>query len=180
METERLLLRPFQVPDAVAVQRLAGDYEVARTTAHIPHPYEDGMAEAWISSHADGFAQGKSVTWAVTHRADGHLIGAVSITVNRQHDSGELGYWIGRPYWGLSYGTEAAAAAMRYAFETLQLHRVHARHIATNPASGRIMQKLGMRHEGTLIEADWRWGAWHDLCLYGLLRREYESPHSSG
>lgn len=173
IETERLRLRPFCLADAAAVQRQVGDYEVARKTANIPHPYEDGMAESWISGHAGAFERGEQVTWAVVERGEGALVGAISLTLSRQHDSGELGYWIGRAHWGRGYGTEAARAAMGYGFDTLQLHRLHARHIATNPASGRIMQKLGMRHEGTLIEADWRWGEWNDLCLYALLRREY-------
>ena len=174
LETERLVLRPFFMSDAPVVQRLAGDYAIAKTTATIPHPYEDGMAEEWIATHEPNARAGKGWVWAVTRRADDALLGAVGLGGDAQNESAELGYWIGKPYWGSGFGTEAARAVVAHGFAALNLRRIHARHMAGNPASGRIMQKIGMVREGRLREAEVRWGERHDMVLYAILRSEYE------
>ena len=183
LETGRLVLRPFELSDAKRVQALAGDYELAKTTATVPHPYEDGMAEGWISGHAENWREGRDGVWAVTNRADGDLgralIGCINISLSSQHETGEIGYWVGRPFWGKGYGTEAAQAVMDYSFRTLNLHRIFARHMSKNPASGRIMQKIGMTYEGTLREAEIRWGARDSICFYGILRHEWATDQSS-
>jgi RimJ/RimL family protein N-acetyltransferase len=170
--TERLLLRPLTLADAPDVQRLAGEREIAATTAAIPHPYPDGAAEAWIETHAGRFARGEGAAFAVTRRADGALLGVVGLEINAEMQRAELGYWIGKPYWNQGYCTEAAAAVVRFALLDLGLRRVFARHFSRNPASGRVMQKIGMRHEGTLRRHAVRWGEVHDLELYGLLAGE--------
>ena len=79
LKTERLTLRPFEVADAKDIQRLAGDRAVADTTTSIPHPYKDGMAEAWIDSQAKNLAAGKEVTFAVALAETGELVGAISL-----------------------------------------------------------------------------------------------------
>lgn len=168
LETERLILRPFTLADAPDVQRLAGDRAVASTTLNIPHPYEDGMAEAWIRTHPEQFARDETVTFAITRR-DGTLIGAIGLTINARFRRAELGYWIGVPYWGQGYCTEAARAVRDYGFETLGLHRIHATHLTRNPASGRVMVKIGMQHEGHLREHVEKWGVFEDLEFYGIL-----------
>ena len=173
LRTERLHLCPFVLTDVPQVQRLVGDYAVADTTMVIPHPYPDGMAEEWIGGHAAQFVARHNITFAVTRAADGELLGAISLALNPMHHSGELGYWIGRPWWGMGFATEAGRAVLEYGFTAYQLHRIHACHMARNPASGRVMQKLGMRHEGTQKEALRRWDVFEDRVLYGLLRDEW-------
>ncbi|MEJ7812744.1 MAG: GNAT family N-acetyltransferase [Gemmatimonadaceae bacterium] len=175
LHTSRLVLRPFVADDAPAVQRLAGDRDIASTTLNIPHPYEDGMAEAWIATHEDAFARSEGLTLAVTSRDDGALIGAVGIAINLRSSRAELGYWIGKPYWGRGYCTEAAAALVAYAFDVLDLNRVHATHLTWNPASGRVMRKIGMTYEGRLREHERKWGVFEDIEKYGILRREYQA-----
>lgn len=180
LETERLLLRPFTAADAPHVQRLAGDRAVASTTLTIPHPYEDGMAEQWIAMHEEEFARGSAVILAIVRRADDALLGTIGITLNAAHARGELGYWIGTPYWGRGYCTEAARAMLRYAFETLALHRVHACHFARNPASGRVLQKIGMAYEGRLRHHVLKWGVFEDLETYGVLAEEWRAAATTG
>jgi [ribosomal protein S5]-alanine N-acetyltransferase len=172
LTTERLALRPFALSDAPTVQKLAGARDVAMMTTTIPHPYEDGIAEAWIETHQDAFDQGEEVVFAVTRSCDGLLIGAIGISINKLHQLGEMGYWIGKPYWGQGYCTEAARAVVRYAFDVLHLNRVQARHMTKNPASGRVMQKAGMRYEGTLRQSLHRWDAFEDAAVYAILRSE--------
>lgn len=93
---ERLVLRPFILDDAQVVQQLAGDPYVAETTLYIPHPYEDGVAEKWIGTHADNFNGDRSLELAIVHKENGDVIGAICIGINNQFHHGELSYWIGK------------------------------------------------------------------------------------
>ncbi|HEU4828917.1 MAG TPA: GNAT family N-acetyltransferase [Gemmatimonadales bacterium] len=182
LQTERLVLRPFTMDDADAVTALVGPREIALNTLSIPHPYDRSMAEAWLGTLDDAFERGELLTLAVTLREGGTLVGCVGLTINRAHHRAELGYWTGLDHWGRGYCTEAAAAVVRHAFEAMGLHRVIAHHMSRNPASGRVMQKIGMRHEGTLRGHVLKWGVHEDLELYGLMRDEFErgSPRLAG
>jgi RimJ/RimL family protein N-acetyltransferase len=103
-------------------------------------------------------------------------MGAIGLRITPQHTHAELGSWLGTPYWNAGYGTEAAHAVVVYGFERLGLHRLHASHMTRNPASGRVLQKIGMRAEGCLRQHVKKWEVFEDLALYGILRSEYGSP----
>ncbi|MDW8316579.1 MAG: GNAT family N-acetyltransferase [Anaerolineae bacterium] len=173
LTTRRLVLRPFQLADAADVQRLAGDWAIADTTLHIPHPYPNGAAEEWILRYRRDADLGGSVTLAITMRTNGALVGAISLDLDRRYDRAEMGYWIGRPYWGQGFCTEAALALVRYGFEQLGLNRIYAFHFTRNPASGRVMQKIGMQYEGTLRQHIKKWDRYEDVKVYGILRGEW-------
>lgn len=174
LETERLILRPFRLDDAKRVQLLAGRREVASTTLNIPHPYKDGMAEHWISTHESVYQEGRGAPFAVTLKTDGELIGAVSLMNMSTSNHAELGFWIGVPYWNLGYCTEAGEAILRYGFMERELNRIHACYLSCNPASGRVLEKLGMTPEGTLRQHVLKWGVYEDLELKGILRIDWE------
>lgn len=144
LETERLLLRRFTLEDAPRVQLLAGDKAIAETTLNIPHPYEDGMAEEWIGTHEEQRDAGKLENFALVQKGDNLLVGAIGLVIKREFESAELGYWVGRPYWGQGYCTEAARMILKYGFEQLGLNRIFAGHFTINPASGKVMKKIGM------------------------------------
>ncbi len=173
--TERLLLRPFTLADAPEVQHLAGDQAIASTTLNIPHPYEDGMAEEWISTHQERFERGELADFAIVRREDSALIGAIGLAMHPEHESAELGYWVGKPYWGQGYCTEAAKAVLEYGFNVLRLNRIYAHYMARNPASGRVMEKIGMKYEGHLRQHVRKWGEFEDLKLYSILKHEVGS-----
>ncbi len=169
VETRRLRLRAFTPADASGVRRLAGAFEVADTTLNIPHPYQDGMAEAWFASQAAALLDGSGITWAITRLDDRALAGAISLMgIERSHQA-ELGYWIGVPYWGEGVCTEAGRAVVQHAFDALSLRRLHARCLSRNPASSRVLEKLGFRHEGTLRGHVRKWSVFEDVELYGLV-----------
>ena len=172
IETERLLLRPFGPADAPDAARLASEWDIAATTTNVPHPYSLGDAESWIAGHQAAWEGDAGVTFAVTLRESGALIGAISLRIERDHERAELGYWIGVPYWGRGYATEAARATLDFGFDELGLNRVYARHMASNPASGRVMEKIGMRFEGELRGHERKWDAFSDTRFYGLLRSD--------
>lgn len=170
LASQRLILRPFVLADAADVQLLAGDFAVADTTQSIPHPYLANMAEAWIACHEAGFAQMREMALAVSLRDSGVLIGAISLLDIKPKHRAELGYWIGKPFWGKGYGTEAAACIRDYAWHELDLIRLFARHLTRNPASGRIMQKIGLQHEGSFAKHACKWGVFENVEYYGLIR----------
>ncbi len=177
--TKRLILRPLDKSDAADVQRLAGEWEIASTTQNIPYPYPDGAAEQWIESTHIQYQRGAGVAFAITLRETGGLIGVISLGIRSHTESGEIGYWIGKPFWNQGYATEAALAVLDYGFSTLNLNRLYARHMSRNPASGRVMQKIGMQHEGRLRQHEKKWGMLEDMDYYGILREEYLSDEGT-
>jgi ribosomal-protein-alanine N-acetyltransferase len=177
LHTERLILRPFTNDDAPAVEHLAGAYEVALNTLLIPHPYPEGAAEEWIAHHDEDFRENRIHHFAI--EVDGELIGAIGLVI-KSEGIGEIGYWLGVPFWNRGYVSEAAAEVVRYGFEDCGMDRIFACHFKRNPASGRILQKLGMQYEGTLRRHLLKWGERIDLAFYGILREEWEARRSAG
>lgn len=177
LTTERLTLRPFTLEDAAQLHALASNYEIHRTTANIPHPYPEGMAEKWIATHHSQFFERKSVSLAITAPATGTLLGTIGLNIHPTNNRAELGYWIGVPYWGKGYCTEAAQAIIHYGFGVLDLHKIIARHLFHNAASGRVMQKAGMQFETVLKDEILKNGVYHDVSLYYLINPAHGTSH---
>jgi ribosomal-protein-alanine N-acetyltransferase len=174
LTTRRLALRPFAPADGPEVERLAGAWEIADTTLQIPHPYPKGGGAAWIATHGARWIEGAGLTLAIALRESPVvLLGAISLDISREHARGELGYWIAATEWGHGHATEAASAVIDFGFSELKLHRIQARHFTRNPASGRVMQKLGMSFEGVNRAAYLRWERFEDVAVYGILAHEW-------
>ena len=86
-----------------------------------------------------------------------------------------LGYWIGAPFRGRGYATEAARAMLAVGFDMLDLQRIDAHYLAGNDASGRVMENIGMKREGVLRQHIVKWDVPHDVILYGILASEYRA-----
>lgn len=172
LESKRLRLRPFAPEDAPTLQAHLSDGRVAETTLNIPHPYPEGAATEFIGRHSASWREAKSATWAMVPLAGGEPIGAVSLRLTLAHHRGEVGYWVAFEEWGKGYATEAARRVIAFAFDTLGLHRVEAHHFMGNPASGRVMERAGMRAEGVLRGVVFRDGTPRDLALYAILRTD--------
>jgi ribosomal-protein-alanine N-acetyltransferase len=142
IKTPRLLLRALSPADAPRLCLLAGDYDVASMTATIPYPYSERQAAEWIDSVRAGE---EGVVFAIER--SGLLIGCTGYR-RFGGDHAELGYWIGKPYWGMGYATEAVRALIVYAFETDGFAYLRVGHFADNPASARVIEKLGFAPEG--------------------------------
>jgi [ribosomal protein S5]-alanine N-acetyltransferase len=156
--TPRLVLRPFTLADGTRVQELAGDKRIAAASSHIPHPYQNGDAELWTNLHQISAEAGLGFDFAVTLAGTrtpgreldptetGHLIGAISLYKHPQPalDQACIGFWIGVHYWNKGFATEAGCCILEFAFRRLKLDRVISGHSANNPASGRVLQKLGL------------------------------------
>jgi ribosomal-protein-alanine N-acetyltransferase len=173
--TERLTLRPFVADDAFDIERLAGMREIADTTLTIPHPYPHGAAAEWILTHTPAWENGSAATFAVVETETGRLVGVTSLMINREHRRAELGYWIALDRWNRGYATESNQRLIDFGFEALGLHRIEARHFLRNPASGRVMLKLGMQPEG--VERDWamKGDRFESLAVYSILEPEWRA-----
>ena len=139
LETERLILRPFRRADAAAFARLAGDWAVASMTSDIRYPLSEAQAVAWLEP-----ARGE-VRFAIER--EGRLIGGVGF-YRRRSGAAELGFWLGRPWWRYGYATEAARAVVRHGFKTRRLPGFSSAHFIDNPASARVLAKLGFEPVG--------------------------------
>ena len=170
LETERLRIRPYSDADIPELLPLIGAREVAATTLRIAHPYAEQDARDFFE-----MAKAPDKLWlAITLRTDDRQIGGIGLRLEQQHGHAELGYWLGVPYWGQGYATEATREMLRYGFEALGLHRIFATHFKHNAASGKILRKIGMQYEGCQREHLLKWGEFVDSEMYGILRREWE------
>jgi RimJ/RimL family protein N-acetyltransferase len=173
LDTERLRLRPLCHADVPALLPLIGAREVAATTLRIPHPYTLEDATKFLEYSEGIWNRAEGARFGVFLREKEILCGGIGLATSREHNQAELGYWIGVPFWGNGYCSEAVREVLKYGFGNLRLNRIHSGHFSINPASGRILRKVGMKHEGTLRQHICKWGEYMDLEVYGLLASEF-------
>ena len=169
IETERLILCRFKLSDADKVAEMCNDYDVYKGTLALPHPYTKECAENWILRHNANFENEYYFDFAITDKKTNELYGCIGMSPNAKNNTGELGYWIGKEYWGCGYATEAVEAMIRFGFEIKGYDRIYARHFASNPASGKVLQKSGMVYEGTLKDHIFKIDKYEDVVHYGVV-----------
>ena len=176
LTTPRLLLREHRLDDAESVLAYAADPEVLRFREATPATREQVQNNlARIDTQRAEEPRRLRYELAIVTRAEDRLIGWLPLLLGdrlAQADA-EIGWTLARAYWGQGFATEAAAAVLRFAFETLCLHRVWARCQPENSASRSIMEKIGMRQEAHLRENQWVKGRWIDTLQYALLDHEW-------
>jgi RimJ/RimL family protein N-acetyltransferase len=146
LETGRLILRPPKAADISAFLPLLGDFQVSKNLSRVPHPYTEDNACAFIVLAAQGWRTGEDLAFAILRKGDGSYIGVCGVHPAR---GWEFGYWLGRPFWGSGYATEAVGRLIRYAFEELGAEELHAGWFFDNPASGHVLEKLGCEPDGS-------------------------------
>lgn len=174
LETDRLLLRGFTTEDAATVCRLAGDPRISGMCLHIPYPYPEEQAIAWISQHPEWYTDAKQVIFAVCQRKTDEIIGACGLGIEQEDARAEIGYWIGVSFQGKGYATEAVRAIIGYGFTALNLNKVTASCFCWNTASLHVMKKNGMNEEGLLRRQVKKEEEFEDLIVCGILREEWE------
>ena len=142
LETKRLCLRAPRLGDAKTVATLANDRRIAENTARIPHPYKMSDAEGFITGANKA---GGEAVFLITLR-DETIVGACGVMLHEE--TPELGYWLGLPFWGQGYATEALHAVIDYAFTDLEHEALQAGARVTNPASRRVLEKCGFQWTG--------------------------------
>ncbi len=142
----RLTLRPPASSDAMRITQLIGHKDVVWNLGRAPYPYQLKDAEEWVAKAKQSAQDGEEYSFLITH-ADEGVIGCVSVT--RHGDVWELGYWVGKPYWGQGFVTEAAIGILKWAQDNLSATGFVAGHYVDNPASGKVLEKLGFNPVGT-------------------------------
>jgi len=173
LETDRLRLRRPQESDVSAIYQQVNDYDIARSTLNIPYPYVPADATAFLQHVHKVWTEKSRYPFAITLKEVMNLWVLLGWEYNIVIIGGEAGYWIGKSYWGCGYMTEALKRIIQFGFEELELNRIQASHFTDNPASGRVMEKAGMRYEGILRQYVRKWDAYKDLRYMAILRDEY-------
>ena len=174
IETDRLILRRFVSEDAAAMyNNWASDSEVTKYLTWPTHPNVEVskfVTEDWVNSYSDE----KYYQWAIVVKENGdEPIGSISaVHMNEDIDMVHIGYCIGRAWWHQGITSEAMKAVMDFFFDEVEANRIESRHDPRNPNSGKVMQKCGMKYEGTMRSSDRNNQGICDACYYALLKAE--------
>lgn len=175
IETDRLILRRFTVEDAPAAFRNWTSEDQVTKFLTWPTHKDISVTEAVLKDWADHYQNKAYYQWAIVPKDLGEPIGSISVVeMDEKTEKVHIGYCIGSTWWKKGYTSEAFAGIIPFLFETVGAKRIEARHDPNNPNSGRVMQKCGLKYEGTLRKADWNNQGIVDASMYALLAEEYE------
>lgn len=175
LEGKRVLLRPLEEKDAKSLQENINDPDIYKYTLTIPHPYEMSHAEWWINHTQERIKEKKAYELGIELKETGNIIGGMGIChIDPAHDSAEVGYWLGKKYWGKGITTEALDLLMNFAFNELKLHRLHANTFIDNIGSQKVLEKSGFAKEGRRKEAIKKDGKYYDDFLFGIVADAYK------
>ena len=173
-QNERVSIRPLRPSDAPDIYDNVKDKEVVKWTLNIPHPYPKDGALKFIRKSRYNIKKRKSFAFGIVLKSTSNAIGVVELMrVDRENKNAELGYFLGKKYWRKGIITEAVGLAVKFGFEELKLHRIYASVFKTNIASSKVLEKAGFSLEGRMRQERYRYGKWHDILKYGLLRSEF-------
>lgn len=174
LTTPRLILRPMRMSDAADVFAYSRDPEVARHVLWDPHR-TIADSKAYLRFIHKQYRSGEPSSYGIILKETGHLVGTIGFMwYSPENQSAEVGYSLAHWLWGQGLMPEALQAVLALSFQTLCLHRVEAMHETSNPASGRVMVKCGMTHEGTLRERVMNKGKYADVELYAILAQDWK------
>jgi len=168
LETERLILDKITEEDIPQIVIYLQDKIFSDYTSNIPYPYRKEDAEFWLKLSAEAFQNRKGFTFAIRDKT-GKFLGAIGLH-DEGSDKAELGYWIGIPNWNNGYVTEAAKAIIDYGFRELNFNKIYATYFPHNPASGKVMDKIGMKKEALLKQHLKKNGKYYDIPMYSIFK----------
>ena len=176
IETERLVLRRFQQSDATAMFKNWESDPKVTEFLRWETATDVSEAEAVLVDWIKGYEKPDYYQWAIVLKEIGEPIGSISVVgKNERLDMVHIGYCIGSKWWRKGITTEAFKAIIPFFFNEVGVNRIESQHDPNNPNSGKVMQKCGMKYEGTLRAADWSNKGIVDACVYGLLRSDFEN-----
>ncbi|MFT5872469.1 MAG: ribosomal-protein-alanine N-acetyltransferase [Clostridium sp.] len=170
IETERLILRKFQLSDANDMYKnWASDDEVTKFLTWPTHTDVE-VSRMVLDTWLKGYSDDKNYQWCIELKSTGEAIGSIGVVENKENiDAVEIGYCIGRKFWNQGLTSEAFKALIRFFFQEVGVNRIEARHDSLNSNSGKVMLKCGLKYEGTRIKADRNNMGICDVVMYGLL-----------
>ena len=150
LSTDRLTLRPWHPTDVPALHRLINDWEVVRNLAAVRFPYSLDLAQEWVALSAERLAEGSAYNLAITGVDAGAelLVGGIGLRVDAAGRRAELGYWVGRAFWGHGVASEAAQRLARWGLANLDIDRITATALTDNAGSITVLRKAGFRQTG--------------------------------
>ncbi|HIR03778.1 MAG: GNAT family N-acetyltransferase [Acutalibacteraceae bacterium] len=173
-KTARFLIRPYKPSDADAVWEVVSQKEIYDTTCAIPHPYPRERVDWWIQFLKNTAKNGTGYEFGIFQRTDKRYIGNVGlINLSQRHRRAEVCYFIRRESWNNQCATEALQCMLHYGFERLRCKRIGGRCMTVNPASRRVMEKCGMRYEGTARCELLKDGRFYDIDCLSILDNEF-------
>ena len=173
IETERLLLRRMEMRDARDLFEYSRDEEVAR---YVLWEAQKNVSEsrAYIKFMLRKYRAGDPASWCIVRKDESRVVGTIGyMWFQPENNAAEVGYSLARDCWNQGYMAEALRAVLRYSFEEMAINRIEAQHEVGNPASGAVMRKCGMCHEGTLRSRLYNKGRYVDVELFAILRQDY-------
>ncbi|MEE9150314.1 MAG: GNAT family N-acetyltransferase [Thermoplasmata archaeon] len=174
LESETLILRPLLEQDSESLYKNVKEYEIAKWTINIPHPYPEDDAINFIKESQEHMEKGLAYHFAILLKDTSELVGVMSlIGVNKKHKNAELGYWISKRYWNKGIATEAASKMLEFGFRNLDLQRISARCFQDNDSSIRVMAKIGMEYEGRFRKEILRENKFIDMIYYAILKKDW-------
>ncbi len=179
LATERLTLRPLRAGDAEELHRLVNDWAVVRMLSRLPFPYPRQLTDEWIASTARQIADATGYHLAITGQEAGQemVVGCIGLRLDVKPRTGNLGYWVGRRFWGHGVATEAAARLSRWALANLDLDRLEAHVAEDNAASSAVLRRIGFRMTGTGRERFLARGGEHPVLRFQATRDDF-SPRA--
>jgi len=175
METQRLVLRRFEINDAAALYtNWASSADTVTFMRMPPHQSADDT-RAFVQSIIDNYEKTDTYRWAIVLKENNEPIGFIGLTVLSEYDeTGDFGYSVGKAYWNYGYTTEALAAVLRYGLEKAGFNRLEAYHSIRNMASGRVMQKCGLTYEGRARQKYRSNLGFEDSDMYAIIKEDIE------
>ena len=175
LATERLTLRPLRAADAEELHRLVNDWAVVRMLSRLPFPYPRQLTDEWIASTLQQIADGTGYHLAITGQEDGQemIVGCIGLRLDLKPRTGNLGYWVGRRFWGHGVATEAAGRLSRWALANLDLDRLEAHVAEDNLASAAVLRRIGFRMTGTGRERFLARGGEHPVLRFQATRDDF-------
>ena len=179
LETERLILRRIAMRDAKDIFEYSRDPEVAR---HVLWSAQKDIGEArdYCRYMMKRYRSDQPSSWGIIDKRTEHLVGTIGyMDYSEDNATVELGYSLARWMWNGGYMTEALRRVIAYTFEAMDINRIEAQHELDNPASGRVMEKCGMRKEGELRQRLCNKGRFVDVALYAMLQEDYKKQRNA-
>ncbi len=169
----RFVLRNFRRGDEASLQKNVNNKEIAANTALIPYPYTMRHANQWIKHNLKEQRKKKRTTANFVIDLKGEVIGNIGLSnIDRKNNNAELGYWLGKNYWGKGIMTRAVKQVVNHGFKRLKLKRIYAKVYSHNKGSKRVLEKAGFKHEGILRKAAKKHGKYLDCHLYAKINQK--------
>ncbi|MDD5417332.1 MAG: GNAT family N-acetyltransferase [Candidatus Nanoarchaeia archaeon] len=177
LESERLILRPVKLSDADAVYEHAKHRVISRYTSNIPYPYPKESAKPFLRKCLKKLKDNEEYTFAMVPKNKKTLIGIVSLHLKWENKRAELGYWLGKKYWGNGYMPETVKTILDFGFNKLKLNKIYARAFVVNSASKRVLEKSGFKKEGTLQQHYFKNGRFYDAYSFSITKSQYKTKN---